>query len=171
MNFSQFLLQSFSLIIFLMNIQGCGIYSFSGTSIPNEANTICVYYIDNKAPLVEPNLSNNLTEMLKTKCLNETNLILTDKNGDINFSGKIIDYKVEPVAIQNNETAAKNRLTITVEIIYDNKIDDSQNFNKIFSHYEDFDSNKNFYTEEALLNNIIIENLIDDIFNSALVNW
>ena len=64
MNFSQFLLKSFCLIIFLINLQGCGIYSFSGTSIPNEANTICVYYIDNKASLVEPNLSNNLTEMM-----------------------------------------------------------------------------------------------------------
>jgi len=171
MNFSQFLLQSFCVITLLINLQGCSIYSFSGTSIPNNAKTICISYINNEASLVEPNLSNNLTEMLKTKCLNETNLTWVAKNGDINFSGKIIDYSVEPVAIQNNETAAKNRLTITVEIIYDNKIDDSQNFNKIFSHYEDFDSNKNFYEEETLLNNIIIENLIDDIFNNALVNW
>ncbi len=158
-------------ILLLINLTNCGIYSFSGTSIPNDAKTICVYYINNSAALVEPNLSSNLSEDLKTKCLTETNLTWKEENPDISFAGTIKSYKIEPIAIQNNETAAKNRLTITVQITYTNKIDDSQNFNKQFTHYADFDSSKNFYEEEEELNTIIINNLVDDIFNTALVNW
>ena len=138
---------------------------------PKNAQTICIYYIENTASLIEPNLSNRLTEMLKTKCLNETQLTWKDENADINFSGKIIDYKVDPIAIQNNEIAAQNRLTITVEIIYTNQIDETQNFKKTFISYEDFNSDENFYEKEEVLNTVIIENLVNDIFNAGLVNW
>ena len=154
-----------------MQISSCGIYSFSGTSISEDVNTFCVYYMKNNAQLVQPNLSNNLTEELKTKCLNETSLTWQEQNADIIFSGSIDDYSIKPMSIQNNETAAQNRLTIKVNITYKNNSDDSQNFKKTFSHYTDFDSSKNFAEIEDELNNIIIANLVEDIFNSALVNW
>tara|TARA_B100000700_G_C14874356_1_gene774921 strand:+ start:596 stop:1060 length:465 start_codon:yes stop_codon:yes gene_type:complete len=154
-----------------MNLIGCGVYSFSGTSIPEGAKTFCVHYIKNAATLVQPNLSNNLTEELKTKCLNETDLIWEDNNADISFSGTIKSYTIKPMSIQNNETAAQNRLTVMVEITCNNRIDESQSFKRSFTQYADFDSNKNLSELEDELNNIIIENLIDDIFNTALVNW
>ena len=158
-------------IIILIQLNGCGIYSFLGASIANDINTISIQYIKNNAPIVQPNLSNNITESLKTKCLNETNLSWREKDADINFYGTIISYKVEPISIQNNETAAQNRLTIKVEIIFVNNKDDSQNFNKTFTHYTDFNSNENFLDKEDELNELIISNLIDDIFNAALTNW
>ena len=160
-----------TIIILTIIISSCGIYSFSGTSISENVNTFCVYYIKNNAQLIQPNLSNNLTEELKTKCLNETNLTWQEKDADIIFSGSINDYYIKPMSIQNNETAAQNRLTIKVNITYKNSIDDSQNFKKTFSHYTDFDSSQNFVEIEDELNSIIIANLVEDIFNSALVNW
>ena len=150
---------------------GCGIYSFSGTSVPKEAKTIFVNYITNSSPLIQPNLSNNFTEMLKTKCLNETNLAWIEDNADISFYGDIKQYKIEPISIQSNETAAQNRLTISIEISYINKLDTSSNFKKVFSHYEDFNSNLNLSDIEEDLNKTIIENIIEDIFNASLVNW
>ena len=165
------LLYVFILIVVSLQIMGCSIYSFSGTSIPEGVKTFCVYYIKNNASLVQPNLSNNLTEELKTKCLNETDLTWKDSDADIIFSGFIKDYSIKPMSIQNNETAAQNRLTISTDITYINKIDESQNFNRSFSHYTDFDSNENFAEIEEELNTIIINSLIEDIFNTALVNW
>ncbi|MBF25361.1 MAG: hypothetical protein CMP49_02440 [Flavobacteriales bacterium] len=174
MNFKKLLSKFFNIILFILTLtvfEQCNVYSFTGTSIPKDAKTICVYYIENTASLIQPNLSNALTEALKTKCLNETQLTWKEENADISFSGKILDYKVEPIAIQNNETAAQNRLTITLEIIFINIIDESQNFKTTFSSYEDFDSDKNLYEEEESLNNIIVTNLVTDIFNAGLVNW
>tara|TARA_B100001250_G_C19770962_1_gene777160 strand:- start:455 stop:979 length:525 start_codon:yes stop_codon:yes gene_type:complete len=159
------------IIIGIVQNNGCGIYSFSGISIPSEINTIHVQYIQNNANLIEPNLSNNLTERLKTKCLNEGGLIWKEINPDVSFSGKIKKYEVNPIAIQNNETAAKNRLTISVEITYINNIDNSKNFNQLFTDYIDFDSTQNFYNEEIELNTAVTETLIDNIFNAAFLNW
>ena len=157
--------------IVLLGLSSCSIYSFSGASIPEDAKTIYIDYIQNDASLIEPNLSNKLTESLKTKCLNESQLIWENKNPNIRFSGKIKKYELSPIAIQNNETAAQNRLTISVEITYVNKVDNSQDFNQLFTEYTDFDSNKNFYEEEAELNELIINNLVENIFNAAFLNW
>ena len=160
-----------SLILLTIGFNGCNMYSFSGASISQDTKTIFIENILNGANLISPNLSNNLTEKLKTKCLNETHLIWNEDNPDIFFSGFIKNYQLEPVAIQNNEIAAKNRLTITISITYTNKLDDTQNFSKVFSHYADFDSNENFSDKEEELNNDIIEDLIEDIFNSSFINW
>ena len=78
---------------------------------------------------------------------------------------------MQPIAIQNNETAAQNRLTISVEINYINAINNSDNFKQNFIHYSDFNSDENFLEMEETLNNIIIENLVEDIFNKAFMNW
>ena len=158
-------------IICLIFTQSCGIYSFSGASIPKDAKTISVKYILNKAALVEPNLSNTLTENLTNKCLTETSLNLVEGDADIIFKGKITDYKVQPISIQNNETAAQNRLIITVEIDYINKLDENKNFKKKFSDFSDFNSSENFSNIEIDLNEIIINNLVDDIFNYSFSSW
>ena len=150
---------------------GCGIYSFSGASIPEDAQTLSVDYIKNQAELVQPNLSNSLTESLINKCLTETNLSLKDGDADLSFSGKITKYTIQPISIQNNETAAKNRLTISIEVTYINTLDDSKNFNKTFVDYTDFNSEDVFSEIEEELIEIIINNLVDEIFNSAFINW
>ena len=174
MNFKNRSLNIFYFIIFIIvaiQNNSCGVYSFSGISIPTDVKTVYVEYIKNKANLIEPNLSNNITEKLKTKCLNEAGLIWQKINPDVSFFGEIQEYKIDPIAIQENEIAAKNRLTISVEITYINNIDNSKNFNQLFSDYIDFDSNQNFYNEELGLNNSVATNLIDNIFNAAFLNW
>ncbi len=152
-------------------LSGCGIYSFSGASIPAETETCSINYIQNEADLIEPNLSNRLTEALIQKCQTETDLTIVDAGSDINFSGKIIKYEVQPIAIQNNETAAQNRLTIGVEINFISNINKTDNFTEIFTQYADFNSNINFSEVEEMLNNLIIEEIVDDIFNKSFMNW
>ena len=174
MNFKNRTLNTIYFIIFIIGMiqnYSCGVYSFSGISIPTDVNTVYVEYIKNKANLIEPNLSNNITEKLKTKCLNEAGLIWQEINPDVSFFGEIKEYKIDPIAIQENETAAKNRLTISLEITYINNIDNSKNFNQLFSDYIDFNSNQNFYNEELELNNSVVGNLIESIFNAAFLNW
>ena len=79
--------------------QGCGIYSFSGASIPAEAKTVSVQYFPNHAQLVNPMLSNNFTNALRDAMTNQTTLDMVETGGDIAFEGEITDYKTTPVAI------------------------------------------------------------------------
>ena len=150
--------------------QSCGIYSFSGASIPAEAKTVSVDYFPNHAQLVNPLLSNNLTNALRDAMTNQTTLDLVESGGDLSFEGEITDYKTTPVAI-TGQTAAMNRLTITVKVRFSNHIDDSKDFEQSFSRYEDYPSNQDLNSVQESLTATIVEQLVEDIFNKALVNW
>ncbi|MBR1514127.1 MAG: LptE family protein [Bacteroidales bacterium] len=149
----------------------CGIYSFSGASIPAEAKTVSVDYFPNHAQLVNPTLSNNFTNALRDAMTNQTTLDMVETGGDLAFEGEISDYKTMPVAITSGQTAAMNRLTVTVKVRFSNRIDDTKDFEQSFSRYEDYPSDQDLNSVQESLTATIIEALVEDIFNKALVNW
>lgn len=150
---------------------GCGVYSFTGASIPPEAKTISIAYIENNADLVEPTLSQQLTESLRDRFLSQTDLTLVESDGDLQLEGEIRKYDVTPVAIQGNETSALNRLTISVFIRFTNTIDPTMDFETAFSRFEDYPSTNDISQVKDALIPDINEQLVDDIFNKAVVNW
>ena len=158
-------------IILSISFTSCGIYSFTGASIPKEAKTISVDYFTNKAATVQPNLSQVFTERLKDMFLEQTNLSLSENEGDLNFSGYISKYQIKPMAIKANETAGQNRLTIAVKVTYNNSLDSENNFEHTFSRYRDYDSSENISDMEGDLIKEISEELAEDVFNKAFVNW
>ena len=151
--------------------QACGIYSFTGASIPAEAKTISVEYFPNHAQLVNPLLSDNFTTALRDAMTNQTTLDMVESGGDLAFEGEITDYKTNPVAITSGQTAAMNRLTVTVKVRFSNRIDDTKDFEQTFSRYEDYPSDQDLNSVQESLTSTIIEQLVEDIFNKALVNW
>ena len=152
-------------------LSACGIYSFTGASITSDAETVSIGYFQNNASMVQPTLSNNMTESLKDQFISQTNLSLTDASGDLQFEGEITGYKVKPIAIQANETAAQNRLTISVKVTFTNTLDENQNYSQSVSHYADFDSSQDLSSVETELIDQIVEVLSENIFNKAVANW
>lgn len=151
--------------------QGCGFYSFTGASIPAEAKTVSVQYFPNQAQLINPTLSNDFTTALRDAMMNQTSLDMVDSGGDLAFEGEIVDYRTTPVAITAGQTAALNRLTITVNVRFVNLFDETKNFETKFSHYEDYPSDQELNSVQESLTGTIIEALVEDVFNKALVNW
>ena len=158
-------------VAIIFGISSCGIYSFSGASISNEVKSVSINQFENVASLAPPVLSNTLTEALKDKFSSETNLIPLESDGDLIFSGRITNYSINPIAIQADETASKNRLSITVKVKFVNIIDEESNYDKTFSRYADYESSQDFTSIEESLNEEIVSQLIDDIFNEAFTNW
>jgi hypothetical protein len=152
-------------------ITGCHVYSFTGASISPDVKTVSIQFFTNKASIVQPSLSQVFTEKLKDKFVSETSLALTKDIGDLNFEGAIIDYNTQPTAITGNDNAALNRLTITVSVKFTNTKDPKQDFETNFSRYADYDSRKSLSTVETELIAQINSQLVDDIFNKAVVNW
>ncbi len=160
-----------SLISLSILVVSCGVYSFTGASIPTEAKTISVQYISNKAAIVQPSLSQVITDGLIDAFTGQTNLEITENEGDLSFSGYITKYQIKPMAIKANETASQNRLTIAIKIKYNNSFDDKQNFESTFSRYRDYASSENIVDVEDGLIEEISKELIEDVFNKAFVNW
>ncbi len=157
-------------LIFVLN--SCSVkYSFTGTSIDPNIKSVSIAYFESFAPLAKPTLSQVFTEALKDRFIQQTNLSLVKNKGDIQFSGRITGYETRPVAIQGNETAALNRLTITVEVEFVNTQDETKNFKQSFSRFEDYSSNQALSAVEDNLIEEINEQLIQDIFNKSVSDW
>jgi hypothetical protein len=159
--------------IFLVSLflASCGIYSFTGASIPADAETVSVDYFTTKATNSPATLNQTLTEGLRDLFINQTNLNLTEGEADLSFSGQITKYQIKPMAIKANETAGKNRLTIAIKVKYNNSFDEQQNFESTFSRYRDFNSTKNLADVEDILIEEITKELLEDVYNKAFVNW
>ena len=163
-----------ALTIFVISsilLAACGVYSFTGASISPEAETVSVAYFPNNSPTVQPTLSNTFTESLKDKLISQTNMDLLNDNGDLQFEGSITGYRVKPIAIQANETAAQNRLTISVKVAFTNAFNEENNFSKSFSRFADYSSTQDLSSVETELIEQIVDELTEDIFNTAVANW
>ena len=150
----------------------CGIYSFSGASIDyTRVKSVSVQYFQNRASIVQPGLSQVMTDALIDKCKAQTKLEIVGGIGDVNFEGEITDYNTRPLTVAADNLAAMNRFTITVRVKYTNSAQPEFNFEKSFSHYQDYNSNNDLSQVEQNLVDIIIKLIVEDIFNTAFVNW
>ncbi len=160
------------LLAFALLTNSCKVsYSFTGADVPAEAKTFSVEYFKVTAALANPTYAQSITERLKSQLQNQTRLLLTKANGDIQYSGTVTRYEVIPVAITANETAGENRLSITVSVSYVNTFDEKKNFEKEFTRFQNFKANDNLSAVETSLIEVINEQLVTDIFNASLGNW
>ncbi|MDR0729121.1 MAG: LPS assembly lipoprotein LptE [Prevotellaceae bacterium] len=159
-------------LAFVVLLAACrGGYSFTGASLSPDTKTITIAYFQNMAPVVMPTLSNTFTETLTSKFRQRTRLTFMDFGGDLSFEGEITNYDVQSIAIQANEQAAQNRLTITVKVRYMNAQDDKQNFDRSFSEYEDFSAALSLDAVQDDLIPRIVDKLTESIFNASVANW
>ena len=146
-------------------------YSFSGVNISPEVLTYSVQYFPNRAPIVQAQLSQVFTDALMDKIQANTSLDLSTDDGDVVFSGEITNYATRPTAITGDETAARNRLTITVRVKYTNLEEPDLDYDASFSRFEEYDASLNLTDVENALIELIVENLVEDIFNRAFISW
>jgi len=167
------LYQGAILVLSMIVMSGCGMtvkYQTTGAST-GEAKTFSVNQFPNRADIVNPTLSQEVSEMIKDLLISRTNLELVPVNGDISFDGEIVGYSTDPAAITGNETAALNRFTIEIKVKYTNQLDSDQDFEQTFRHFSEYDSSQSLDAVEGDLVPEILEKIVEDIFNKALVNW
>jgi len=161
------------LIIIAFSINSCGVYNFTGQkgTDPN-TKTFQVNYFQNTADLVEPGIDRTFTLRLQDLIQSQTNLNLTNSNGDLMYEGEITDYRITPMTATADQKAAQNRLTIRVNVRFTNKNKEADNFEKSFSFYFDY-SGQDQLTGSKLTEALdtIFERITQDIFNESLAKW
>ena len=158
-------------LVLLFTMTSCGIYSFSGTSIQPDVNSITINYLEYRALRVNPSFSNEFTEAIRNQFRRMTRLEQVDQDGDMELSGEVTGYEVTPAAVTADEVAARNKLTVTVKIQFSDKKHPEEDFDKSFSAYSEYDSNNTLDAVESSLCAEIIEKLVEDIFNAAVAQW
>ncbi|MDA3882670.1 MAG: LptE family protein [Bacteroidales bacterium] len=159
-----------SILLISLLIYSCSVnYSLSGKSISPDVKTFSVGYITNQAQQIVPTLSDDFTEELKEKFRSQAGLQLVQRDGDLEFAGKIVTYNVSYSGVTANQEAAQNRLTITIEIDFINNKDISKKFTKKFTATRDFAA-RGGNIEEALIPEMIDE-LVSEIFMDSVASW
>jgi hypothetical protein len=160
-----------SLLLVVVLAASCRVnYSFTGGD-PGNAKTMSVELFQARAPLATPNSAQVFTETVRDLLLAQTPLKLARENGEVQYSGSISGYDVQPVNIQANETAALNRLTITVSVIYLNTLEPKKNSEFTVARFADYNSAQDLTTVEEQLVTEISKQLAQDIFDRTLGNW
>lgn len=154
----------------LLLCSGCGVYSFTGASI--EGKSINIHTFDNRARNVVPSLSPNLTSKIRARILTQTGLTpVAVGEADYDITGTITGYEVTVSGVANTQQATQNRLTITLSVVFKNKLNEKADFTQTFSRFADFPASQTVEAVESSLMETIGNQLADDIFNKAFVNW
>ena len=84
---------------------------------------------------------------------------------------EITEFRISPTTSTADNTAAQNRLTMTVLVRYFNTLDEESDFEQRFSFYYDYPASVllNTVKDEALTE--IFERITQDIVNKALADW
>jgi len=162
----------FLLILFVVSLlAGCGVYKFNQTTIPVEIKTVRVQFIENKARYINPQLSPQLTDKLRQKIVNQTKLTqVNNDNADYDISGYISQYDVSTSGISNQQVSS-NRLTVAVSLTLLDRKTGKEPRNISASRSFDFSASLTLPQAERQLNDDIIRNLTDEIFNQLFSNW
>jgi hypothetical protein len=166
---SSFSFPTFAYSFLLFAFSSC--YSFKDVSIPPEVKTVRIQYIENRARIVNPQLSQRLTDKLRQKVINQTRLTQTNNDeAHYDISGQITDYYVTTSGI-SGQRAASNRLNVTVHLVFKNRLDDKKSFETDLSRNFDFDASLTLTQAENQLTDLVVQNLTDEIFNRIFSNW
>jgi len=162
----------FLLALFVVSLlSGCRIYNFNGASIPAEIKTVRVQFIINKARYNNAQLSPQLTDKLRQKIVSQTKLTqINGDDADYDISGSITQYDVSTSAISNQQVAT-NRLTVAVSLTLLDRKTGAEPRNITATRSFDFSASLTLDQAQRQLNDEIIRNLTDEIFNQLFSNW
>lgn len=158
------------LILATMSLSGCGIYSFTG--VKTTAKTFQVNRFENNALLVEPGLERDFKLALEDLIQNQTNLTLVTSNADLVYEGEITDYRISPTTATSENTAAQNRLTISVKVRFFNRQKEDDDLEQTFSFFYDFPGSSQLLgSQKTTAHEEIFDRLTQDIINATLAKW
>ena len=155
--------------------QGCGVYSFTGTTITAETISIQPFY--NDASSGPADLSVTFTNQIRDYFQQNTSLAQVINDGELQMDGTVVSYRLTPVAPtaaandSDRDAAALTRLTITVKVNYINLENEDFNFSRNFSQFADYNNEIGLNSIESRLIEEIYDQIILDIFNASVANW
>lgn len=145
-------------------VSGCGIYSFSGSTIPGHIRTVAVPLVQNNTP--EFGVDQQLTDALILAISKDNTLKIADaRNADSILKGTITQITDRAGQYDTEEVASSFRVTITVKISFEDVKKRNVLWEESWSQWGDYESSRDQGIEEALTK------LTTDIVNRTVSGW
>ena len=147
-------------------------YRFNGASIDySKTQSISIADFPNNAALVNPNLSNVLSDAIRELYSRQTRLQILRRGGDMEVEGEITDYSLTPMAISADNLSAETKLTITIKVRFTNNKAPEESFEKTYSAYQTFDSSRLLNDVQDELCATMVTELAENIYNDTVARW
>ena len=147
-------------------------FKLNGANINYQTtHSITIADFPNNAPMVNPNLSNALSEGIRDIYQRQTRLQILRKGGDLELEGSIVGYDLSQGAIGVDSYASESKLTIRVMVRFTNNINPDESFEKTYTAYQTFDSSLLLSDVQDELCATMIKEIADNIYNDTVAKW
>lgn len=157
----------------MLCLNSCTIsYKFNGASIDySKIHSIAIADFPNNAALVNPTLSNQLSEGIRDIYIRQTRLQVNRRGGDLELEGEITGYDLTPMAISADSYSAETKLTLTVKVRFTNNVNPEESFDKSYSAFQTFDSSRMLSDVQDELCTIMVQEIAENIYNETVAKW
>lgn len=168
-----YLTTTIAIAVIAVIMKSCAVsFKFNGTSIDySKIKTISISEFTNTATLVYPPLVIQLNEALQDIYRKQTRLNFVNQGGDLEIEGEVTGYTLTPLSIQSDAYAAETRLTMTVRVRFTNNVNPDEDFETNFTAFQNFESSKMLNDVQDELIGVMIEEIVDQIYNKTVANW
>ena len=160
-------------ICLLTFTESCSIkYSFNGASIDyNVVKTISIDNFANRAAFQWGPMESMFNLSLTDKYIKQTKLKQVNSGGDLSLSGEITEYSQLKKSVSSDGFSAMMQLRMTVRVSFENAKNHSEDFEKTFSANREFDATQQLNDVQEALVQEMIDEIVEQIFNSTVANW
>ena len=154
-------------------LSGCKIeYRFNGASINyNEVKSITIDNFPNRASFQWGPMESMFNLSLTDIYARQTKLKQISRNGDLNLSGEITEYAQMNKSVSSDGYSAMIQLRMSVNVVFENRVKPSDNFERKFSATREFDSTQQLNDVQEQLVQEMIDEIVDQVFNATVANW
>jgi len=157
----------------LILLAGCSYYSFTGASVPAHLKTVAIPLVEDRSVSTLTSLDDQLTRLLIDRFVGQTGLSLQANPEQANavLTATIERYENEPTAVGGAERTTRNRVTISINVKYEDRVENKELLRRTFSSFEEYDPFAQGTAGESNAASAALEKIADDIFTAATSNW
>lgn len=163
----------FTGILSLFFFTGCIQYSFTGTSIPSDVNTIYIPFFPDNSQSGLGDLTDRLNQAFINRFINQSRLSFTNEEdeADAILEGAIQTYQNRPFSIGGDDQANINQVQITVRATFQFANADEPEYSKSFTGSSTYDVLENPVDGEIQAAEEALQEIANTAFNDAVSSW
>ena len=117
-------------------------------------------------------IKEKFTEILKNKIISDNTLRLVEKtSADGVLTCSINMIRDEALVISGTENVTKRKITISVNVIFDNLKKQKKVWERNYENWGEYNSSSNSFSEREIGINVARDKITEDILNDIISNW
>lgn len=154
-------------------LAACGVYSFSGATIPEHLRTVAIPLAEDRSTGGPPAIDRLLTDALIDRFADRSRLSLEpdEDEADAVVRATIERYAVAPAAVTSAGNQAQlNRISLSVRVVFQDRVENEERMARTFTASEDTSPSAGLQGE-ADAATAALEQIARDAFTAATSDW